>query len=195
MKLSVACIVLAAGTSTRFGDDKRQVKNDDGQTLLDLTLKSIPVHFKQRILVLHSGDEAIAARHGASWQVVYADLADKGMGNSIAAAVTHITDCEAVLIALADMPLVSPATFKMLAEAAKSDRLVVPFFEDQRGNPVVIGRNFFEKLAELNGDRGARQLMQEHPEFVSRLDVNDPGILRDIDTPLDLLSIPGFGKV
>jgi molybdenum cofactor cytidylyltransferase len=195
MALSLACIVLAAGNSTRFGHDKRQVRNNEGQTLLGLTLKSIPSYFKQRLLVLHKGDEAIAAEQDASWQIVYAEFAEHGMGYSIAAAVAHIADCSAVVIALADMPLVSPATFTALAKAARPDRIVVPFFEDQRGNPVVIGSDFFAKLAELKGDRGARQLMQQHPELVVRLDVDDPGVLRDIDTPEELLSIPGFRKV
>ncbi len=193
MSTSVACVVLAAGKSRRFGGDKRQVKNDQGQTLLALALMNIPPHFKQRILVLHPGDEAIAATYEANWKVVYAELADQGMGNSLAAAITHIADCVAVLIALADMPLVSPATFTALAEAAKPDRIVVPFFEMQRGNPVVIGRDFLPKLAELKGDSGARQLMQQHPELLVRLDVNDPGILRDIDTAEELESVPGFG--
>lgn len=194
MANSIACIVLAAGKSSRFGSDKRQAQNSLGQTLLGLTLESIPSSFRQRILVLHPGDEAMASAYAADWQIVYAEQAEHGMGNSLAAAIPHVADCAAVLIALADMPLVSLATFTLLAEAARPDRIMVPFFEQQRGNPVVIGRNFLPKLAELKGDSGARQLMQQHPELVVRLEVNDPGVLRDIDTAAELQLIPGFGK-
>ena len=194
MTTSLACIVLAAGSARRFGADKRQVQNDEGRTLLDLTLASIPTIFTQRILVLHPGDEAIAAVYEAHWQIVYAEFAHHGMGHSIAAAAKHAGDCTAVLIALADMPLVSPTTFMLLAEAARPDRIVVPFFDQQRGNPVVIGRDFLGELAELKGDTGARQLMQQHPEVVVRLQVSDAGVLRDIDTPAELQSVSGFGK-
>jgi molybdenum cofactor cytidylyltransferase len=85
-------------------------------------------------------------------------------------------------------------TYVMLAKAARPDRIVTPYFSEQRGNPVVIGRQFFSRLAELKGDSGARQLMQQHPELVEKLDVGDPGILRDIDTPAALLQMPGFNK-
>jgi molybdenum cofactor cytidylyltransferase len=195
MTSSLACIVLAAGSSKRFGNDKRLVKNANGQTLLDLTLSSIPLVFKQHILVLHPGDDAIATAYQTRWQIVYAEFAEHGMGNSIAAAVKHISDCTGVLIALADMPLVAQATFTLLAETARPDRIIVPFFNQQRGNPVVIGKNFLPKLAELNGDSGARQLMQQHPELVVRVDLGDPGVLRDIDTPTELQTLPGFGKL
>lgn len=194
MANSIACIVLAAGKSTRFGADKRQAKNNRGQTLLGLTLENVPAGFQQRILVLHPGDEAMASAYAADWQVVYAEQAEQGMGNSLAAAIPHVVDCTAVLIALADMPLILPATFTLLAEAARPDRIVVPVFEQQRGNPVVIGQDFLPKLAGLEGDSGARQLMQRYPELVVRLEVNDPGVLRDIDTAAELQRIPGFGK-
>jgi len=195
MANSLACIVLAAGKSRRFGADKRQARNSQGQTLLGLALENIPSGFRQHILVLHPGDEAVASAYAANWQIVYAEQAEQGMGNSLAAAIPHVADCTAVLIALADMPLVLPETFTLLAEAARPDRIVVPFFEQQRGNPVVIGRDFLPTLAALKGDSGARQLMQQHPELVVRLEVNDPGVLRDIDTAAELQLIPGFGKV
>ncbi len=195
MTASFACIVLAAGRSTRFGRDKRQIKNNAGQTLLDLTLASIPAIFQQRILVLHPGDEALGAHYENNWQVIYAELAKYGMGYSIAAAIPQVKDCAAALIALADMPLVLRQTYSLLQQAAAPDRIVVPFFEEQRGNPVMIGSHFFAQLADLKGDSGARQLMQQHPECIDRLEVTDAGILRDVDTQDELVVIPGFHNV
>ena len=195
MAASFACIILAAGRSTRFGGDKRQIKSDAGQTLLDLTLKSIPPTFQQRLLVLHPGDEALGATYEKTWHVIYAGMAIHGMGHSIAAAISQIGDCTAALIVLADMPLVLPETYISLQQAAKPDRIVIPFFAKQRGNPVMIGSQFFPQLSELKGDSGARQLMHQHPELVERLDVTDPGVLRDVDTVEELLLIPGFGEM
>lgn len=194
MTNSLACIVLAAGNSSRFGSDKRLARNNQGKTLLALTLQSIPSDFRQRMLVLHPGDEAIASAHAADWQIVYAAFSQQGMGNSLAAAIPLIADCSAVLVALADMPLILPSTFASLIAAARPDRIVVPFFEHQRGNPVVIGSDFFSKLKELQGDSGARQLMQQHAGLMVRLEVDDPGVLRDVDTAAELQLIPGFGN-
>jgi molybdenum cofactor cytidylyltransferase len=192
---SVACIVLAAGTSTRFGRDKREVRNAEGETLLGMTLRNIPPVFTQRILVLHRADEEIGARYEMDWQVIYAGRASEGMGQSIAEAISHVRNCTACLIALGDMPLVQADTYVLLRDAARPDRILVPFFEQKRGNPVMIGSDFFAQLRNLEGDSGARQLMLRHPQLVERLDVQDPGILKDMDTPEELSRIPGFGQL
>lgn len=124
---ALACIVLAAGASVRFGGDKRQVKNAQGETLLGLTLTSIPPIFVQRLLVLRSGDEMFGSVYENNWQVIYAQHANQGMGHSIAAAVGQMGECTGCLIALGDMPLVRAETYLMLGKAARPDRIIVPF--------------------------------------------------------------------
>jgi len=179
----IGCIVLAAGHSRRFGADKRQARLPGGRTLLDHTLSSIPSSFLDRILVLHPGDEALAQDYSEHWQIVIADKAELGMGHSLAATIALASDWDGAVIALADMPWISPGTYLMVKETVRPENLVLPYFGEQRGNPVGIGRNFFPILANLEGDRGARGLFQRHPESVVRLMLGDAGIVKDIDTP------------
>lgn len=178
----VGCIVLAAGRSLRFGADKRLARLPGGSTLLERTLASIPPDFTQRILVVHPGDEELVAPHQPAWKVVFAADAHLGMGHSLAAGIALATGWQGAVIALADMPFVKPATFNAIHSALTPARIVVPYWQQQRGNPVGIGADYFEELAELEGDQGARLLFRKHAAAVVRLEVEDAGIVQDIDT-------------
>lgn len=181
----IGCIVLAAGSSTRFGGDKRLARFGSG-TLLEHTLGNIAPIFHKRILVLRTGDEALGKRFAADWQIVLAAEAAKGMGHSLAAAMALTGEWGAAVVALADMPFVLSSTYEAVRVRLTTDNLVVPFYRDQRGNPVGIGKRYFQELAHLQGDQGARQLLQKHAAAVVRVDVEDPGIVRDVDTPAAL---------
>jgi molybdenum cofactor cytidylyltransferase len=178
----MGCIVLAAGSSRRFGADKRLALLADGSTLLAHTLTRIPASFTRRILVLGPNDQALAEPFLTAWQVIFAAQAQRGMGHSLAAALPLTTGWQGAVIALADMPFVLPATYTALQQALVPGRIVVPCWQGQRGNPVGIGAEFFPELASLQGDQGARMLLQTHAAAVLRLDVDDAGVVRDIDT-------------
>jgi molybdenum cofactor cytidylyltransferase len=181
----IGCIVLAAGTGSRFGSDKRLAQLN-GVILLEHTLGNIAPAFHKRILVLRPGDEALGIRHAADWQIVLAANAGKGMGHSLAAAMVLAGDWDGAVVALADMPFVQTTTYEAVRVRLTSGNLVVPYYRDQRGNPVGIGRDYFAEVARLEGDQGARLLLQQHAAAVVRVDVEDPGIVRDVDTPAAL---------
>lgn len=184
----VGCIVLAAGTGARFGGDKRQAVLG-GKTLLESTLGKIVPVFQKRILVLRAGDDALGSRHAGDWQIVLATEAGKGMGYSLAAAMALAADWDGAVVALADMPFVQTATYQAVRVQLTPTNLVVPYYRAERGNPVGIGRRFFADLASPQGDQGARPLLRQHAAAVLRVDVEDPGILRDIDTPEALAAL------
>lgn len=184
--LDVCCIVLAAGSSRRFGSDKRLARLPDGRSLLDATLAAIPPVFVQRLLVLRPGDEALAVPHANDWQCLFAAAAASGMGHSLAAGLAACTAGIGALVVLADMPAVRPDTCNALALMLRPDGITVPRYLGRRGNPVGIGRNYFGDLAEASGDQGARRLLQDSPAAVRWFDCDDPGILVDIDEPAAL---------
>lgn len=184
----IGCIVLAAGSGARFGSDKR-LAEFSGDTLLAHTLAVLAPVFAQRVLVLRANDETdavLAQRFAGEWQIVRAPDAAKGMGHSLAAAMVFTATWSGAVIALADMPFVRPETSAAIASRLSADTLVVPFYRGQRGNPVGIGSRFFAELAALQGDRGARALFERHASALISMGVDDPGILRDVDTPAAL---------
>jgi molybdenum cofactor cytidylyltransferase len=108
------------------------------------------------------------------------------MGVSLAFAVEQARDADAWIVALADMPYVQTATLTALADALRQGAdIAAPRHQGRRGNPVGFSRKHLPALLELGGDKGARDLLKAHP--VTEVIVNDAGVLRDIDTPDDLI--------
>jgi molybdenum cofactor cytidylyltransferase len=88
------------------------------------------------------------------------------------------------------MPRVAPATIAAIAASLRDNTgIVIPFYRGRRGNPVAIGAAYRDELLQLTGDVGARALFQRHAAQVVRLDVDDPGVLADVDTPRDLTQL------
>ncbi|WP_150696568.1 nucleotidyltransferase family protein [Pandoraea terrae] len=129
----------------------------------------------------------------AGCEVVMSHATKRGMGASLSvgvqagleAAPAGLEHLEGWLVALADMPYLKTSTIRAVIDAMGSpDAIVAPRFEGQRGHPVGFGPEHTAALAALDDDIGARELIRDgHITFV---DVDDSGILRDIDTPDDL---------
>lgn len=111
--------------------------------------------------------------------------ADLGMGASLAFAMHYIADVDSVLVALADMPFVQTETSQKIAEslAAGAD-IAQPVFRQQPGHPIGFSKHHFPALLTSTGDIGARHLLRQFS--VHQIEVDDAGILRDIDFPSDL---------
>ena len=62
------------------------------------------------------------------------------------------------------------------------DKIFIPVCKGQRGNPVMIGRAFFDALLQNEGDIGARHLIQQYPEKITEIEVYSDSVLRDYDT-------------
>jgi molybdenum cofactor cytidylyltransferase len=183
----IGCVVLAAGFARRFGADKRQALLPDGTTLLTRTLQNAAPAFTERLLILHEGDAALLQQHAALWPAIIAKDAMLGLGHSLAAALPHLPDWDGMVVVLGDMPWVKTATYRQVKASLSASALVVPHYQGQRGNPVGIGRDFFHELATPRGDQGARALFIHHADAILRCAVDDPGILRDVDMPADVV--------
>ena len=124
-------------------------------------------------------------RH-AGCEVTACPDAGLGMGASLVHALRHsLPGADGWIIALADMPYVAPGTIAALRAALEDGAgIAAPFYHGQRGNPVAFGARYLQHLLALEGDQGARSILAAN--VVTKVEVNDPGILHDIDTPSDL---------
>ncbi len=110
----------------------------------------------------------------------------EGLSLSLRCGIAACMQAHGWIIALADMPGVSPQTVLQIAAALEMGApLVACRYRGQRGNPVGFSHFFGPALMNLTGDQGARTLLQQHSDSIHWLDVDDPGILFDVDTPAD----------
>ena len=92
----------------------------------------------------------------------------------------------AAAVMLGDMPWVSPTTCRRLAALADAEHILRPRHRGRAGHPVVFGRDFWASLRGLSGERGARAVLDAHAAARRSMNVDDPGIHRDVDVPGDL---------
>ncbi len=187
--MKTGILVLAAGKAARFGTDKRLATMSDGRRTLDVTLANARASGLPLSVCLRPGDDQLAQYLGArGFACLRCSRADEGMGATLAQGAANIRGWDAVLVALADMPWVAPASFRAVAAGLAKNCIVVPVCAGRRGHPVGFGSDFFRELASLGGDTGARVLLDRHPQRVRELSLEDAAIVRDIDVPADLTS-------
>jgi len=181
-------ILLAAGAATRFGADKLLHRLDDGRPMALAALGNLRQALPQVVAVVrpHATKlEDMLRAAGAS--VISCANADAGMGTSLAAAVHASETASAWVVALADMPYIRAQTIVEVASAlAAGAAIAAPAYKGARGHPVGFSSRFRAQLLALHGDAGARALLKQHAALLKLIDVDDPGICQDIDTPLDL---------
>jgi molybdenum cofactor cytidylyltransferase len=200
--LSGGILLLAAGFSRRFGDDKRRRSLADGTPLLLASLGSYARVFPAVTVVLRPEDDDLAEAVGeadtaAKVRVVRCPEAVLGMGHSLACGVAACRDWTYLFVGLADMAWIRQDTLTRLRDAmadgadadrigADRERIVVPVYRGTPGHPVGFGAHYLPALAALTGDTGARSVVTSarHPPL--RIDVDDAGVLRDADRPEDL---------
>lgn len=178
-------LLLAAGTSTRFGSDKRLHALPNGVPMAVASARHLRRGVDRAVAVVRPEDHELAdllAAEGLG--VVRCAAKPCGLGDSIATGARAAAYGHACLIALADMPFIKPETIAALVRRLRLGKpLVAPEFNGQLGHPVGFGARFIPDLMKLHGDRGARPLVEANDAFLTRVPVDDAGTIHDIDTP------------
>ncbi len=188
-------ILLAAGRGRRFGGAKLMARlaspnasAGSGLAVGAMACRQLRSVLPRVIAVVRPDDADLAASlsNAGAEVIVFAD-ADRGMGASLAFGVAAVPQAQGWIVALADMPWVLADTLRAVAAAlAAGAPIAAPFHDGRRGHPVGFGRALLPDLLELSGDEGARRILAAASERVVRIDVDDPGILRDVDYREDL---------
>ncbi len=177
-----AVAVLAAGQSRRFGPADKLAAEFRGVMLgLHVCRTLAPLPFAHRWVIACSESHPCGQGwHAAGFAIAVNPAAASGMGSSVAlaAGLARQAGASALLIALADMPLVPAMFFADLLEQATPDVLVAAHNGSAPTPPALFGRNHFARLMQASGDRGARKLLA-----AAKVIPCDPLLLADIDDP------------
>ena len=191
----VVGILLAAGSSRRFGAHKLLARLPDDQPVALRCARTLLSALPHSIAVTRPHDPLLCRQLAAAGMRLVANpKADSGMGSSIAAAITASIESgpptHGWVIALADMPWLRPATIAAVtALIAAGASAATPVCDGRRGHPVGFAVSWRHQLLALSGDRGARALLEAAGDAVVEIPTSDSGTLRDIDRPSDLATI------
>lgn len=179
-------LLLAAGQSRRFGGNKLLAQYRHQPLVLHSAASLSPC---DRIIAVVRADDTALQKllENAGIESAINARAERGMGSSIACGVKASHGSDGWCILPADMPNIPFRVTQLLMLALHNNAaLAAPYYRGIRGHPAAFDHSFFEALQALDGDRGARAILEQHGEKIVRLDVDEAGILEDIDTPREL---------
>jgi molybdenum cofactor cytidylyltransferase len=186
-------IVLAAGAGTRFGGAK-QLADLDGRPLLEHAVRAMTASSVDKVLVVlgAGADEVVGAvdLHGA--EAVACARWNEGQAASLACGLAELEGCEAVVVTLGDQPrLSSDAIRRVIGERGQGAVAVRATYHGEPGHPVLLERELFDRLRDVTGDHGVRNLLLSVP--TREVPCEDLWGGEDVDTPaqLDALRVGG----
>ena len=188
-----AGIILAAGESSRMGRDKALLAYR-GTTFLNYLISILQPRIEPLIVVLGHHADSIRRSVAVGPRIVVNPDYRRGMLSSLQVGIRVLPpEVEAALFTLVDHPAVAGSTVdQLLAAFADSGKaLIIPRYGDRRGHPVIATRAVLQKMMALPPQASPKDVIHAHRSETEFIDVDDRGILRDIDFPSDYDKLTG----
>lgn len=180
--MATGCILMAAGSASRFGGDKVMALFR-GEPLLRRALEAVPAEGLGAVAVVTRHPEAAALAAEFGFLAVHNPHPDWGVSYTIRLGLDAVGDCEGAMFLVADQPLLRRETAAALVDFfhAHPDRLVGLAHGGVRGNPCIFPARFFPELRALRGDRGGGAVIRRHRAELLLLEA-PARELADVDT-------------
>ncbi|NID10955.1 nucleotidyltransferase family protein [Fibrivirga algicola] len=187
--MTIGTLILAAGESSRLGQPKQLLEKNGQPLVRHMAQLAHDLNTGPVVVVVGANAEPIKeALHDIQVRILPNPDWKTGMASSLRVGVELLekTFPEAILVLLTDQPYVSRALIEQLIETATSTHkgIIASEYGDTLGVPVLFRPEFFEALKSLEGDTGARKLVQKHPDDVAGVPFEQGAI--DLDTPEDV---------
>ncbi|MFC6764344.1 NTP transferase domain-containing protein [Natrinema soli] len=187
----IAGVVLAAGTSSRFGAANKLLADLRGRPIVAHAVETMVASEVDPVIVIigHDADRVADVLADQPVTLVRNDEYARGQATSVGVGIDALetSDVAAAVFALGDMPFVSPETVDTLVATYRTgpETALAAAYDGSRGNPVLFDRSYFERLTDVSGDTGGRAVLLEGDRS-ALVATDDSGVIRDIDEPSDL---------
>jgi len=186
---SHCAIILAAGSSRRMGSQKLLLPFGEGTMIEQVVDQVLQSKVDQVVVVLGADHQKVKQALGdRPVEFCHNRDHDKGMFSSVICGLKSLPEnAGTALIYLGDQPGIPPSVTNTVIEAYNAELfgIVIPVYQDRRGHPLLVDLKYRREIEKLDLEQGLRALRHHFPQDVLEVEVDEPGILVDIDTPED----------
>ena len=187
----ISAILLAAGQSKRMNGENKLIRKIRGVPLIKLSVKNILASsIEELIIVLGYQKEIIEKLIDKNEKIkfVFNKNFEKGMASSIKIGLNNLSEkTEAFFICLGDMPMVNKDTYNQLIKSRNNKEIIVPNYKSLQGNPILFSKSTKEKIMTIQGDVGAKKILELNKGKILNVEISDQSIKKDFNTKDDFI--------
>jgi molybdenum cofactor cytidylyltransferase len=182
--MKIAGLILAAGKSSRMGDDNKLMMPFQGKPMLSHVVDAAQSSnlFHVGVVVGYQSETIKRFILNQNVQYIENNNWETGMASSLVAGIGKLSQIDGYLIMLGDMPLITPDLINKIIDYGADDKIIVPIKNGKQGKPVFFGSDFREDLMALSGDVGAKKVIKENQSSVVEIEIQSNAIFKDFDT-------------
>ena len=182
----ISSILLAAGQSKRMNGENKLTKKIKGTPLIKYSVKNILNSSIDELIIVLGYQKEIVKKiidKNKKTKFVFNKDFEKGVASSIKTGLSHLSEkTEAFFICLGDMPMVNPDIYNQIIRSKKNNEIVVPTFKGKQGNPVLFSISMRNKIMNIQGDVGAKKIVESNKNEILNLEINNQNITKDFNT-------------
>ena len=189
----ISAILLAAGQSKRMDGENKLTKEIQGVPLIKHSVKNILASSVDELIIVLGYQKEIIEKlidKNNKIKFVFNKDFENGMASSIKTGLDNLSEkTEAFIICLGDMPMVNHNIYNQLIKSKDNNEIIVPTYKRQQGNPVLFNKSMKEKIMNIAGDAGAKQILELNKDKILNLEINDQSIVKGFNTQGDFSSL------
>ncbi|QTA37379.1 NTP transferase domain-containing protein [Thermosipho ferrireducens] len=186
--MKIYSIILAAGKGSRFSKGVKILYKIEKYPMLQHVVNLVHnLRFEKNFLIVNPMWKKIASKFLLPQNFTVIENKDyvSGISSSIKIAISHINEIEVpdyVTIFLGDMPFIKESSVKKILEHADGKRkIIAPFYKEKKGFPTLIHKTVFSEIFSLQGDKGVKQIIERHPEYLFKVEFKTTDVIKDVD--------------
>ena len=187
----ISAILLAAGQSKRMVGENKLTKEIKGIPLIKLSIKNILASSIDELIVILGYQKEIIEKiidKNKRIKFVFNGNFENGMASSIKTGLSNLSEkTEAFFICLGDMPMVNSDIYNQLIQSKNNKEIIVPTYKGQQGNPILFSKSIKEKIMTIQGDVGAKKILELNKNKILNVEVGNQSIRKDFNTKDDFI--------